>query len=399
VSPGLTAAWSSAAPRGAPVLTPTAGLDVESTCNLDFSPEDAARLEGLIEDRPQVGVFLSKAWLSGLFAEPPDGFEPSLLMFREGRTLRGVAPLAIRRTFSHTRVALLGGGAGSDRIDLLAGRGFEAICADALLSWLAASFGPRGFILDLRDVPGESPLWSAVHRAGVERGPRLVVQPQEIHPVPYLDLAEPRGGLAGDGSFARTSNSLEKHRRWLERRGHLRVDLLEDTAEVLSAFDALVRLLHVRWRGQAEESALDNPRLQRFHRHVLPRLLAEGRLRMFRLSADMRTIAVFYGLAAGRWWGYYLAGYDREWAGRIHLGRIVLATGIDLAAQQGADEFDFLKGAERVKYLWPVRERVTVDAEIYSANAGAQFVRALHASRQVAAALAKSARNMFGTRL
>lgn len=92
----------------------------------------------------------------------------------------------------------------------------------------------------------------------------------------------------------------------------------------LSPFDALVRLLHVRWRGQAEESALDNPRLQRFHR--------------------------------------------------------------------------FLKGAERVKYLWPVRERVTVDAEIYSAaNSGAQFVRALHASRQVAAALAKSARNMFGT--
>jgi hypothetical protein len=52
-----------------------------------------------------------------------------------------------------------------------------------------------------------------------------------------------------------------------------------------------------------------------------------------------------------------------------------------------------------VSDLWPVRERVTVDAEIYSANSGAQFVRALHASRQVAAAPATSARNMFGTRL
>jgi hypothetical protein len=57
----------------------------------------------------------------------------------------------------------------------------------------------------------------------------------------------------------------------------------------------------------------------------------------------------------GGWRGYYLAGYDRQWAGRIHLGQITLAAAIDLASQ-GAREFDFLKGADRVKYLWPVRE-------------------------------------------
>ena len=83
---------------------------------------------------------------------------------------------------------------------------------------------------------------------------------------------------------------------------------------------------------------------------------------MIRLSADMRTIAVFYGLATGAptgvprtaaasggprggWWGYYLAGFDREWAGRIHLGRITLAAAIECASREGAAEFDFLKGA------------------------------------------------------
>src|SRR5207244_3580982 len=121
----------------------------------------------------------------------------------------------------------------------------------------------------------------------------------------------------------------------------------------------------------------------RFHRHVLPRLLREGRLRMIRVLADMRPIAAFYGLSSatpvttadrpagpGRWWGYYLGGYDRDWAGRIHLGQITLAAAIDLASRDGASEFDFLKGAERVKYLWPVRERVTVDADVYSGQAG-----------------------------
>jgi CelD/BcsL family acetyltransferase involved in cellulose biosynthesis len=116
---------------------------------------------------------------------------------------------------------------------------------------------------------------------------------------------------------------------------------------------------------------------------------------MIRLSSDTRPIAVFYGLAVGGWRGYYLAGYDRAWAGRIHLGHITLATAIELAASEGAAEFDFLKGAERVKYLWPVRERATIDAEVYSARAGVQLDRAGRAAREAATALARSVRHLW----
>ena len=154
--------------------------------------------------------------------------------------------------------------------------------------------------------------------------------------------------------------------------------------------------------GEKAESALDRPGTRRFHRHVLPLLLREGRLRMIGVLADMRPIAAFYGLASAgvgknRWWGYYLAGYDRDWAGRIHLGQITLASAIDLASHDGAAEFDFLKGAERIKYLWPVRERVTMDADIYSRESGAQLTRATRATRDAAAALAKSARDFLST--
>jgi CelD/BcsL family acetyltransferase involved in cellulose biosynthesis len=396
MSPGLTAAWSITGPSHQTPLQ-TTGLSVEWSRNLDLSQDDAASLEALIDSRPESGVFISRAWLSGFFDEPPDGFEPSLLAFREEGILRGVIPLATRSTFSHTRVTLLGGGAGSDRTDLLACRGYEAACADAFLSWLASSFGPRGFILQLRDVPAESPIWSAVHRAMRDRGTRLVGQPHELHALPHLDLRE---RYSGNPAFARESHSLQKHRRWLERRGVLRIDLLDDEAEVLSAFDSLVRFLHVRWQAPGNHgSALDDVRMERFHRHVLPRLLAEGRLRMLRLSSDMRTIAVFYGIGTSRWWGYYLAGYDREWAGRIHLGRLTIAAAIDVAAERGIDTFDFLKGAEPVKYLWPVRDSITVDADIYSASSGAQFTRAMQATRQAAAAFAKSARNIPATYL
>ena len=112
----------------------------------------------------------------------------------------------------------------------------------------------------------------------------------------------------------------------------------------------------------------------------------------------MRTVAVFYGMAIGRWWGYYLAGYDRDWAGRIHLGQITLATAIEMAAREGAGEFDFLKGVERVKYLWPVRERSAVDADAYSRRWGPQLNRAGRAGRDLAAATVKAARELFPIR-
>jgi CelD/BcsL family acetyltransferase involved in cellulose biosynthesis len=367
-------------------------LTVEIKNSLELEPGDARALEALIDSCPRVGVFLSTSWLSGFFLEPPDGCETLLVMLRDGDILRGVVPIGMRRAGSHVRVRLLGGGLGSDRVDLLAARGFETACADMLMSWLAEAFGRRGFIVELRDVPAESPLWGAVHRFNDERERRLAFQPRDIHTLPYLDLAEFSARKAG-GAVSR-GPSLDKHRRWLEKRGRLRIETLQDPGEVLIAFDALTAFLHARWRGHANGSALDHPRAQRFHRHVMPLLLGEGRLRLIRLTSDMRTIAVFYGLALGRWRGYYLAGYDREWAGRIHLGQITLAAAIDLASREGAAEFDFLKGVERVKYLWPVRERSSLDADAYSEHSTSQFSRARHAMREAAGAVAKSARDL-----
>jgi CelD/BcsL family acetyltransferase involved in cellulose biosynthesis len=365
-------------------------LTVEVRRDLDLSLEDLAALETLIDLRPYVGVFVSKAWLTGFLEEPPEGFEPSVLIMRQGETMRGFVPIAMRHTRTHTRIRLLGGGSGSDRVDLLAARGWDTACADLFLAWLVDTFGAAGFVLELRDVPASSPLWSAIHRVnGSDRQP-LVLAPREVNPMPYLDLRDcglrPSGEGPGSGP-----TSLDRHRRRLEQRGRLRIETLRDAGEVMSAFETLVHFLSVRWHGHGG-SVLDDPRAERFQRRILPLLLAEGRLRMIRLSADMRPIAVYYGLAAGAWSAYYLAGYDRAWAGRIHLGQITLASAIELAAHDGAAEFDFLKGAERTKYLWPVRERVTLDSDVYSPQRGPQRLRAMRAVRDAAASLAKSAR-------
>jgi CelD/BcsL family acetyltransferase involved in cellulose biosynthesis len=374
---------------------PTDRLSVELKRDLDLEPDDRRTLDRLIDSRPYVGAFLSPAWLSGFFAEPPAGAEPSLALLRQGSTLRGIVPVAVCQTRTHVRVSLLGGGYGSDRVDLLAARGFEAIAADTFLCWLGEIFGPKGFVLELRDVPASSPLWGAIQRAGVEQTLRLALQPKEIYTLPYLALCDRSTGAIPESPSARSLSSLTKHRRWLEHRCHLTIEPLQDLDAAMEAFDDLVRFLRVRWQGRPVGSVLDDSRTLRFHRHVVPLLLSEGRLRMIRLRGDDRTIAVFYGIASGTWWGYYLAGYDREWAGRIRLGQIMLDTAVDLAAREGATEFDFLKGAERIKYVWPVRERGTLDADVFSETSGAQFTRATRATRDLAAALSKSARGLL----
>jgi CelD/BcsL family acetyltransferase involved in cellulose biosynthesis len=380
---------------------PRGALTIEHRATLAWSSDDAASVESLVDERPHVGVFLSHAWLSGLFAEPPAGYQASMLILREAGALRGFVPLAISHRLTHTRVSLLGGGLGSDRVDLLAARGYESACADAVMEWLRAEF-PRGFVLELRDVPGDSALWGAIGRAASDTPSHVTLVPRDVYALPYLPLYE---NPMATGAAPQPSDpaSLARHRRWLERRGHLRIETVVDPDDVQQTFDVLVGLLRSRWGSG--RSALEDPRVQRFHRRVLPLLLREGRLRMVRFLADMRPIAVYYGVASRssdvsahrgatepRWWGYYLAGYDREWAGRIHLGRVALGAAIDLAVKDGARVFDFLKGPEPVKYLWPVRERISVDADVYSRMRGPALVSAARAARIALGALARSLR-------
>jgi CelD/BcsL family acetyltransferase involved in cellulose biosynthesis len=388
-----------------PRIANTPAVEVQPEVNL--KPADVAMLDRFIAERPGVGVFVSQAWLAGMFAEPPDKWEPFVVLVRDAasaknhasadsnRPLRAIVPLAVRHTLTEVHIRLLGGGFGSDRIDLLAARGFEARAADTLLQWIHETFGRRAFVLELRDVPADSALWGAVHRAGADGRRTLALQPLEVHALPYLDLEEP--GHLAHGSVARSrhSQALERHRRWLERRGRVSVEVLDDPGEAIRALDQLKGFLHVRWRNQACPSVLDNPRTMRFHHWAVRLLLNEGRLRMIRLLVGARVAAVFYGLASGRWWGYYLAGYDRAWAGRIHLGQLTLAAAIEAASHERATEFDFLKGADRVKYLWPVRERTTIDADAYCEKSAAQLRRARRAGRDAAVAIAKSVRELF----
>ena len=130
-----------AEPRAAKSPAPTARLTVDVKRDLDLRPEDAAALDALIESRPQAGVFLSRTWLSGFFAEPPQDREPLLVLLREGTSSvvwRRLPCAMPARTCEWACWA-----AAADPIASTSSppAGFETACSDLFLSWLGESFG------------------------------------------------------------------------------------------------------------------------------------------------------------------------------------------------------------------------------------------------------------------
>src|SRR5204862_2967898 len=85
------------------------------------------------------------------------------------------------------------------------------------------------------------------------------------------------------------------------------------TAENLDTFlDALFELHAARWQQRGMPGMLADDVIQRFHREVIPRMLAAGALRMYAIHVGERIVAVYYGFAHGGTAYYYLSGYDPE---------------------------------------------------------------------------------------
>jgi len=165
MEPGVTSAVRANQLHQRPTMAssaPPGAVSVELRREVNLRPAEQATVEVLSRQRPNLAAFLSKAWLSGFVAGMQAGHEPLLALVRESGAIRAIAPLVLRRTLTHVRVSLLGGGHGSDRVDLLAARGFEARAADALLARLGNLCGRRALVFELRDVPSDSPLWGAV---------------------------------------------------------------------------------------------------------------------------------------------------------------------------------------------------------------------------------------------
>jgi CelD/BcsL family acetyltransferase involved in cellulose biosynthesis len=156
---------------------------------------------------------------------------------------------------------------------------------------------------------------------------------------------------------------LRQCQRRLERAGGAALELASDR-DVHALLDALTQFHERRWRQRAEHGILDDARVRALHHEVAPEILARGCLRLFALRLGGSIIAVLYAFAWRERLYCYISGLDP--ASRYYSpGVAILRAAIEYAIAEGIREVDFLRGAERYKYLWGAVDRPNHELQLH----------------------------------
>jgi CelD/BcsL family acetyltransferase involved in cellulose biosynthesis len=100
------------------------------------------------------------------------------------------------------------------------------------------------------------------------------------------------------------------------------------------------------------------------------------------LSVGDDAIAAAYCFVYGGVAYFYQTAYDPQWA-RYGPGAAILAHAIKCAIEEGAREFDLLRGSEPYKLQWTHESRADLKAHLASTNKGRLLIPAYRVRRRL----------------
>jgi len=256
---------------------------------------------------------------------------------RQNDRLAGLAPLLIYPRDSERVLAFAGGGV-SDYLTLLLQPGsetevFQQICCALANDW-------QWSLLELTDVSGKSGL----HRIRPLRAHTAEHDLCSVTVLPPTSEELPR--LFSDRQRANLRNARSR----LERAGGVEFEVA--TPETLPEFlKELFELHTTRWSELNQSGVVQDTCVQGFHRLSSRRLLASGRLRLYRMRVKGRTAAVVYSLFQGDTVYCYLQGFDPAFS-FFSPGTVLIFFLMQDAVRLGMRRFDFLRGREPYKQHW-----------------------------------------------
>ncbi len=185
---------------------------------------------------------------------------------------------------------------------------------------------------------------------------------------PAVDLATlPAEGLLPTLS-ANARYQIRRSHRTLEALGGgpLRLETAAIEAEALTWFDAMLALHGETWRRRGMPGAFADTAVLRFHRALIPRLLARGELAMQRVTAGAGlVVGTLYNLRRnGRVFAYQSGLRQPEDPAKQKPGLTCHALAIDAARAAGDRIYDFLAGDARYKRSLANTEATLLWAEL-----------------------------------
>jgi CelD/BcsL family acetyltransferase involved in cellulose biosynthesis len=300
--------------------------------------------------------FLTWSWVSAWVDTLGAGADLEILIARDpvdGR-LVGIAPFVVERRLRagipHTVLRFLGSGAASaDHLDLVVEEGRPEV---AEMLWTALEAERRWDLIDLDGAAAGGKVADLALRRSDDLTRHTAL-------IPYLRL--PLSGEWEDVAehFGRSHRSnIRRYSRKMDREAGAPVSLrlVAEHDDVIDTIDRLGELHQQVRTAQGDRGAFATPQLCEFHRTMAVRLAAAGRLRLHRLDVGDEMAAAICCFRQAGTVSFYTTGYDERW-GRYGPGRRVMAAAIRSALEEGATEFDFLRGDEPYKRSWGAEVR------------------------------------------
>lgn len=319
----------------------------------DLGPE----WDALVADSQTGAAFMSWPWIGAWLDTLGRTADLEVLTARhpvDGRLI-GVAPFFVQTNrrfgFTFRSLRMLGSGpAAPDHLDMPIAEGEGPEVATAL--WSAVNRRRRW---DLIDFDGVAP-------GGVLSGLLLRRNGDAAEPTscPYLPL---EGGWEQvEQRFGRSHRqNIGRYRRKLEREAGAPVTerMVVEPSDLEETMDRLAEMHQAVRTAHGDRGTFATADLTEFHRETARRMLATGRLRLWRLEVGGEAIAAIECFRFGDVVSFYTTGFDPKWAS-FGPGRAIMARAIRGAIDEDALEFDFLRGDEDYKRSWGTDSRINL---------------------------------------
>lgn len=289
--------------------------------------------------------------------------EVRLVTIRRDGSLRAVLPLVSRKATIHgLRVAALQGvfNLNTPRFDLVHSgdeRERQEI-VDAL--WTAMQKLDRWDAFEARLVRSDSWLTDLLKRAQADRHQTGVWQ---MDAAPFITLpTRADTGSFFAGSRKHFGKEMDRRMRRLNEVGE--VEFLQSREYSAPMMRRYLELEQMGWKGDGGTAAILDPKAASLHHDLAREAAKNGRLHVYELKLDGRTIAMSLNIRGGSTVFHWKTSYDESFS-KYSPGNLLFRKLFDDCVADGLTEIDFLSPSTVNKRAWATGEREHVAFYIF----------------------------------
>ncbi|MGZ4867906.1 MAG: GNAT family N-acetyltransferase [Candidatus Angelobacter sp.] len=309
----------------------------------------------LLQAKPCSSIFQTPEWLAAWWQAFGRNRTFLCLLFADsqGKTV-GIAPLYADRTrflgLTLTTLRMVGAGSGdSDALDFITVPGFESLCAEAFIGWLA---GQKDWhVCALETLPQKSLVAQSLLQRTQKSGwgmdstltPNFVVDLPATWPQ-YLGSLE--------SSFRPL---LTRYPKRLQSRFSVKFTRCEHVEDLKEQLQTLFDLHQMRWTGRGEPGAFASNERRDFYYRMASAFLQRGWLEFWRLELNGETVGAQFCFRYNDTVSLLQEGFHPKYAGE-KIGYALKAHLLQEMIRTGATRYDFLGGADPYKAKFGARQ-------------------------------------------